>query len=200
MLTDNQKSLARRDGGKAIANRKRYLSNIETGLRTLRDDLEKSEALRGALPAEDVRTLARAALLVGQLAARLDADAREAKAIKADYDKRVKDARAEYGKLPHMEIADIVALSVLAGERAGISRYTMETIRERPHWIDDYLDGVAREAIIDLAHDCARNKSNPKGMVKHAVEVLIPVIKSNHAEIIGELTALAVAAQLERSR
>lgn len=198
-LNDSQRARAHIDGGKEISNRKRHLSQIETGLRTLRDECENSETLRGALAPDELKTLARAAVLVGQVAARLDADAREAKRIKADYDKRVKEAIAEYGNLPHTEIADIVALSVLAGERAGISRYTMDTIRERPHWLTSELTSVARDAINNLAHDCAREKNNPKGMVKRALEVLIPAIKENHADLIRELNALAVQAQLEKS-
>jgi hypothetical protein len=199
-LSDWQRTSARHDGGKAISNHKSHLSRTATAMRALGADAScPGNPLDGIFTGDELKTLRDATLLVDKACAALDAGAREAKRIKADYDKRVKEATAEYSKLPHTEIADIVALSVLAGERAGISRWTMDSIRELPSRLQYELSNVAREAISSLAHDCAREKNNPKGMVKRAQEVFIPIIKGNHAAIIRELNTLAVAAQLERS-
>lgn len=200
-LTSFQRDYARHDGGKPIGNLKSHLSRTATALRTLGADAARpGHSLDGIFSGDELKALRTAILLVDKACAALDADAREAKGIKADYDKRAKEALAEYGKLPHTEIADIVALSVLAGERAGISRYTMETIRERPHWLASELSSVARDAISSLAHSCARDKLNPKGLIGTATKVFIPTIKQNYAAIIRELNTIAVAEQMERIR
>lgn len=201
MLSDFQRDYARHDGGKPIANLKSHLSRTATALRALGADATRpGHSLDGIFTGAELKTLMTATLLVDKAYAALDADAREAKRIKADYDKRVTEALAEYGKLPRTGIADIVALSVLSGERAGISRYTMNTIRERPHWLTSELTSVARDAISSLAHACAREKSNPKGLVKQALDIFIPTILENHAAIIRELNTIAVAEKMERTR
>jgi len=199
-LTDWQRSSARHDGGKDTRNLKSHLSRMATALRTLHADASgTSNSLAGIFTGDELKTLRGATLLVDKACAVLDADVREAKRIKADYDKRVKEALAEYCKLPHTEIADIVALSVLAGERAGISRWTMDSIRQRPNRLKYELMEVARGAINSLANDCAREKNNPTGLVKSALAIFIPTIKENHAAIIRELNTIAVAEQMERS-
>jgi hypothetical protein len=200
-LTDWQRTSACHNGGKEIVNQKRHLSQMARALLNLRADASlPGNALDGLFSGDELETLRAAHLLVSEACAALDADAREAKRIKADHDKRVKEALAEYGKLPHTEIADIVALSVLAGERAGIERYVMDTIREHPHWLKSELSTVARDAIISLAHACASDKLNPKGLTRQAQDILIPTIKANHAAIIRELNTIPVAEQMERTR
>lgn len=200
-LSDLQRRRARHDGGKDISNQKGHLSRTATALRSLRGDATRpGNSLDGIFTGDELKILLAATLLVDKACATLDADAREAKRIKADYDKRVKEAIAEYSKLPHTEIADIVALSVLAGCRTGIDRYTMDSIRNRPRWMKSDLSSVARDAISALAHDCAREKNNPRGMVRQAQEVFIPTIKENHAAIIRELNTLAVVEQMENTR
>lgn len=200
-LTDWQRTTARHDGGKAIGNLKSHLSRTATAMRALgRDASSPGNPLDRIFSGDELQTLLAATLLVDKACAALDADAREAKRIKADYDKRVKEAMAEYSKLPHTEIADIVALAVLSGVREGISRYTMNTIRERPHWLKSELGSVVRDSISSLAHACAGEKNNPKGLTRRALEVFIPTIKENHAAIIRELNAIAVAEQLERTQ
>lgn len=198
-LTDFQRDYARYDGGKPIGHLKSHMRRTATALRSLGADATRpGSVIDGIFTGDELKTLRAATMLVDRACAALDADAREAKRIKADYDKRVKEALAEYGKLPHTEIADIVALSVLAGERAGISRYTLDTIRERPHWLKSELSSVARDAISSLAHACAREKLNPKGLIGQAQDIYIPFIKTGHAAIIRELNTIAVAAALEK--
>lgn len=200
-LTDWQRTSARHDGGKDISNRKSYLSRTATALRDLREDVtQPGRQIYGIFSGDELKTLLAATLLVDKACAALDADAREAKRIKVDYDKRVKEAMAEYGKLPHTEIADIVALSVLSGERAGIPRYTMDTIRDRPHWLERELRSVARDAISSLAHACAGEKNNPKGQIGTATKVFIPTIKETYGDLIRELNAIAVGEQMEKTR
>ncbi len=200
-LTDFQRDYARHDGGKPIGNLKSHLSRTATALRTLGADATRpGHMLDGIFTGDELKTLRDAILLVDKACTSLDADAREAKRIKADYDKRVKEALAEYNKLPHTEIADIVALSVLDGNRAGIDRHTMDTIRERPHWLKSELSSVARDAISSLAHACARDKNNPKGLTKQALDIFIPTIKENHAALIRELNTIAVGEQMEKTR
>jgi hypothetical protein len=200
-LTDFQRDYARHDGGKPIGNLKSHLSRTATALRTLGADATRpGHMLDGTFTGDELKTLRDAILLVDKACASLDADAREARRIKADYDKRVKDAVAEYGKLPHTEIADIVALSVLAGNRAGIDRHTMNTIRERPHWLNSELSSVARDAISSLAHADARDKVNPKSRIGTATRIFIPTIKENYAALIRELNTIAVAEQMEKTR
>lgn len=200
-LTDFQRDYARYDGGKPIGNLKSHLSRTETALRALgRDASTPGNQLDRIFSGDEMQTLRAATMLVDRACAALDADLREAKRIKADYDKRVKEALSEYNKLPHTEIADIVALSVLSGNRAGIDSYVMKTIRERPHWLKSELSSVARDAISALAHSDARDNNNPKGMTRQAVEIFIPTIKENHAALIRELNTIAVSEQMEKTR
>ncbi len=198
-LSDSQRSSARHDGGKDIANRKRFIAQVETGLRNLRDECEKSGALRGVLTPDEIKALARVAVIVGKVAAHLDADAREAKRIKADWDKRLNDAVAELGKLPRTSIDDIVVLAAMANHpRPPIGRYDLDYIRANPQRLKAEMETISRDATSSLAHACANDAAIPATR-RNAILIGMAAWKDKHADLIRELNAIAVAAQLEKN-
>lgn len=205
-LGDFQRDRARHTGGKEIADRKRHVSQLETGLRNLVADCERrsntevgyrtADVVWDVVSVDELKALQRAAEALHKVAASLDKAAAEAKRIKADYDAHVEQAQAALGKLPK-GVADIVALSACA-QRTPVYHWTLERMRARPREVLDDLNDIRREAISTLAHRCAREGIQPAGFAD-TIRLAMPAAAEKHAALIGELNALAVAAQLEKS-
>lgn len=195
MLSDAQRREAVLFGDKPQANKKANCARTSTAIRNLVTDTGSG------FSADDIAVLTRAAELLDAAAARLKVDAREARAIKAEHDKRVADAISILATLPTDTIADCVAV-LGTTSRIPVGRYEMERFR-RPdsYWgtIHTILRDTAHDAIRRMAHDCARDKIDPAQRRQQIIDGLAAQ-KITHAEIINELNALAVAEQLETTK
>lgn len=194
MLSDAQRREAVYFGDKPQTNKKANCARTSTAIRNLVTDTDSG------FSADDIAVLTRAAELLDAAAARLKVDAREARAIKAEHDKRVADAISILATLPTDTIADCVAV-IGTTSRIPVARYEMERFRRRgSYWgpIHSNLRGSAHDAIRHMAHDCARDKIDPAQRRQQIIDGLTAQ-KITHAELINELTALAVAEQLEES-
>lgn len=210
MLTEFQRSRARFDGGKDYSTRVRQARTVENGLRGIvganklaRSDVKSSlntVELADSLTEDEARTLAKAAVIVGKVAAILEADTREANRIKADYEKRRKDAATQLRTLPHASIDEIVAL-LGAESRTPLDRYEMDRIRNGQTFgtLQAHLREKASNAIGALATTCAYEGQDPAEFTLEVADKL-PGLALQHADLISELTALTVAEQLERTR
>lgn len=198
MLTEIQQERARYDGGKDIGHRKSHLARSATALRKLRNDATQAgNALDGLFTSAEIEAISAAIQAVGKACDRLDADNRDAKAIKADYDKRVKEAAAVFDTLPHTSIDDIVALAALNNPTQPISRYELIYIRETPQQLKNEMATIARDTLGDLARSCAYKKASPSA-TRFGILTVMQAWKNKHADLISELNTLAVQAQLEK--
>lgn len=192
MLSDAQRREAVYFGDKPQTNKKANCARTSTAIRNLVADAGSG------FSAADIAVLAHAAELLDAAAARLKVDAREARAIKAEHDKRVADAISILATLPTDTIADCVAV-LGTTSRIPVGLYEMERFRHRnSYWgtIHTILRDTAHDAIRRMAHDCARDKIDPAQRRQQIIDGLTAQ-KITHAEIINELNALAVAEQLE---
>lgn len=197
MLTDPQKSKARHDGGKEIANKKRHAAHVKTALVNLRNDCNGGSAdLAGLLTQDEIDTLTQAVHIVDRIAATLEKDAAEAKRIKADYDKRVKAATDVLNELPHATPADIIALAAFSGGGALWSFDDHIGAIRRGDMVDYQLKGIFRDAAASIAHDIATKELHP-GVTATAILLALPQMKDKHAALIAELTTIAVAKKLQ---
>ncbi|OJW78004.1 hypothetical protein [Thiobacillus sp. 65-1402] len=190
MLSDLQKSQALHDGGAVIAARKAHMARTATALRKIDPNdygltAGESTAIRAALTAMD------------KVIASLAKDAREADAIRKDYEKRLTAARKEFATLLYADVADCIAL-IATAERVPFYGFELRSFRDRSSPVGNSLHTKARDAIHSIAHTCARDKLDP---ATRRQEVLagLPALKERHADLIRELTTLAVAERLEQT-
>lgn len=199
-LSNFQRSRARFEGGKDIKSHKSHLARTATAIRKLRDDASQpGNELDGVFSSDELQTIRDTCQMVDRAIARLESDAREADRIKADYDKREQEAIAEMRTLPHASIDDIVAL-LGAHQRQPLDHYDMERIRTR-HWGKGVLDQLREHAICaigGLGRSCAYDGKNPAEFRQQIAERL-PQMKQQHADLIRELSTLAVAQQMEKT-
>lgn len=195
MLNDTQRRQAIFDGAIPHNNLKASVLRAGTSIRNL------VATRQAGLSDADIRALECAVQILYDTAKRLQADAREAKHIKADYEKHVERALHALSALPTDTIADCVAVIALE-TRNPVSAWEMDSFRRfgGARWssIHDVLKASSRHTVFDLARTCAREKTPPAYCLSQAQERL-PAMKITHAALINELNALAVAEQMEAS-
>lgn len=199
-LTSIQRDQARYKGSAEIRTRKSYLKRSATAIRQLADESTKEwSALHGTFTDKELNLIRAAGQLVDRATASLADDIREADRIKADYDKRLKAAMDAFANLPRAGIDDCVALLGTASRRP-VHSFEMERLRTGAIFctIKDYLAAMVDDAVRSLAGDCARAKLDPTARRQEIIAGL-PALKEQHADLIRELTALAVAEQMEKS-
>lgn len=190
MLNESQKSQARHEGGKPIADKKAHLARAATAMRKVIGD-------PSGLTLGDVTAMHNALKVMDKVIAKLDQDARAANAIKKDHERRFKEALEALDHLPSIAIDDIVALASIAGELSDLKalaagRYAgVET-----QWA---LRDVIRSALSWLAYKVARDQLDPAAY-RESVRGEMQAHKDRHAELIQKLNTLAVAEQMEKSK
>lgn len=199
-LTSIQRDQARYKGSAEIRTRKSYLKRSATAIRQLAEETTKDwSALHGVFTDKELKLIRAAGQLVDRATARLSEDIREADAIKADYEKRRKIAMESFASLPRADVSDCIALIGTAYRRP-LDGYALERFRTGQIFgtIKSELNDLANDAIRTLAEACARDKLNFAER-RHEILEGLPAMKEQHADLIRELTALAVTEQLEKS-
>ncbi|KVW92634.1 hypothetical protein [Thiobacillus denitrificans] len=187
MLTDSQKDRARFDGGKDQANRRRQLRQLRTGLINVRRD--------AAMPTDDNVALTEAVRALDRLLVEVENDLSAAKNIKRDWDQHVALAHALLVAIPLPGVADIIALGELAHE-IGYPRMLLNDI-ENYGW-NHAAATLKRNALDSLAHRCASDAKPPTEFVA-AIRATMPAAAARHADLIRQITTLAVSEQLQKT-
>lgn len=200
MLTDTQKSQARYDGGKPIADRKAHLARAATAMRKVISD--PSVPAIPTITLGDATAMRKALAVMDKIIAQLEQDAREANAIKADYERRLKDAWDALGKLPSSAVDDVVAVASIAmaglSDLKALTNGTSRTYHPYRPDVQWALRQAARDAVYSLAIAVANRQLDPAAYAE-SVRGEMQAHKDRHAELIQKLNTLAVAERMEKS-
>lgn len=199
-LTSIQRDQARYKGSAEIRSRKSYLKRSATAIRQLAEESTKDwSALRGVFTDKELKLIRAAGQLVDRATDRLSEDIREADAIRADYEKRLKIAMESFASMPRADVADCIALLATANRRP-LDGYELERFRTGQIFgtVMSELNERVSDAIRTLADACASDKLNFAHR-RHQILEGMPAMKEQHAELIRELNTLAVAEQMERA-
>lgn len=198
MLTDYQKSTARHDGGKKLANRKSHLARVGSALHSLIAAQDTTAA--DGLTAEDRQILASAAAVVDRLTRALAGDVRDAKRIKTEYDRRCHAATQALRALVSTP-ADTVALAALAEPRRNFDDVATEYER-MPRWAKPEVETLLRDAVAILADRIALRMTDREEVPTAQIAALaadLPAARERHAEVIRRIQAVLVQAEMERA-
>lgn len=201
MLATHQKSSARYDGGKHLANRKRHLAQTRSAVLSLALEIEKgtnTEQLAGCAGIKDVATLRAAAAILGRIEASYGKDAAEAKRIKDAHDARYKAAGKALHALLKDKIADVIALYAVAQPRdtyGYLNDLRSYLQRSTNHWLY-HLETMQRDAIAELCYAATRQEWTPQAYCA-ALAPQLDEARILHAGLIAEVKAHAVAQRLE---
>ncbi len=199
-LTSIQRDQARYKGSSDIRTRKSYLKRSATAIRQLAaESTNEWSGLHGVFSDKELKLIRAAGQLVDRATTRLSEDIREADAIRADYDKRRKIALESFASLPRAGIDDCIALIATANRRP-LDGYDLERFRSGQIFgtVKGELADRANDALRDLADACARDKLNFAER-RHQILEGLPAMKEQHADLIRELNALAVAERMEKT-
>lgn len=185
MLTGIQKSRARFDGGQEQSNRRRHLRQLRTSLFNVRSD--------AALQPDDHASIAQTLRVLDRLLSEVQADLAAAKNIKRDWDKHVSLAYALLDAIPLAGVADVIALGELARE-LGSPRLLLEDI-EHFGW-HHKAGSIMNESLATLSRRCASDQKDPAEFVA-TVRAAMPAAAAKHADLIRQITTLAVAQQMD---
>jgi hypothetical protein len=187
MLTESQKSIARFNGGQDQTNRRRHLRQLRTSLFNVRSD--------AALQPADHASIAQTLRVLDRLLAEVQSDLAAAKNIKRDWDKHVSMAYTLLDAIPLAGVADVIALGELARE-LGSPRLLLEDIG---HFGWHYKAGsIMNESLATLSRRCASDQKDPTEFAA-SVRAAMPAAAAKHADLIRQITTLAVAQQMEAS-
>lgn len=198
-LTSIQRDQACYKGSAEIRKRKSYLKRSATAIRQLADESANEwSALHGVFTDKELKLIRAAGQLVDRATARLSEDIREADAINADYEKRRRIALDLFATLPRVDIGAQIAL-IGVNYRKPLDGYEMERFRSGQIFgsVQSELEERCNNAILSLAEGCARGKLNPAARRQEILERL-PALKEQHADLIRELTTIAVAQQMRK--
>ena len=201
MLTDIQKSSARHDGGKTLANKKRHLAQTRSALLSVVKNIEGGYAapqINAARPSKkDLDILRAAAGVLAGIEASYARDAAEAKRIQSQYETDLKAATLALHGLITDKIADTIALYAVALPRETPALRELREDLQRPgsYW-SLQLDFMRREAVGQLAyHLVTRQGGNPQSYCAALAPQLVEA-RVQHAELIAQVKAHAVAQKI----
>lgn len=199
MLTNQQQSAARYDGGKAIANRKRHLAQVKSALISLCAEIEAGTN-PAALTTTEVAALRTAARLVAGIETAYAKDASEAKRIQTEYEARVKLAASTVRALVHDRIADTIALYAIAfpsqSDRRALDDLGADTARSPASWtwrVDDLL----RAAVSELSWRIVHKGGVPPAAWCAALDLRAE--RDRHAALIARIKACVVADRIQEA-
>lgn len=198
-LSDFQKGQARFYGGKTIKAHKAYLARTATAIRKLRNDAATMGGqLDGVFDADEMQTIRATCELIDRAVARLEADAREADRIKKAYEAHEARAEKALSLLPLNDLEGVIAIAEIAGDLTpGIRMYSPLEAARRNGVRYTHRD-LLIHAVKYLARDCAIRGQDVATYVEN-VRTQMPAAATKHADLIRELTTLAVAERLEQT-
>jgi hypothetical protein len=201
MLTDIQKSSARHDGGKTLANKKRHLAQTRSALlsvvKAIQGEYTTQQLVDAQVTPKDLDTLRAAAGVLACIEDSYARDAEAARRIQAQYEADLKAATLALHSLITDKIADTIALYAVALPRETPALRELREDLQRPgsYW-SMKLDFMQREAIGQLAyHLVTRQGGNPQSYCA-ALAPQLADARVQHAELIARVKAHAVAQKI----
>lgn len=186
MLSDMQKSSARFDGGKPLANYRSHLRRTRSTLWSVR---------AGTHSQTDSAILEQACVVLDRQLAEIETELTEAKRIKRDWDQRKSVALKALSMLPSASVADVIALADL-DHQIGAPHLLTGAVQTYG-WA--YMSTqLRRDAIDGLAYRCACDGA-PVDQCVETLRAAMPAAAAMRAALIETINTLAVAEQMQRA-
>lgn len=199
MLTDYEKSSARHNGGKHLANRKSHLARVKTALADISDRAGTMGALVDQLSRKELTTLREASCIVARLERLVERDLVAARKIKATHDNAVGAAGIALRGLVKDKIADSIALFALAfPESVSAQADLARAVATTPASWEWRVEQILRDAVTELTHRIVNKPASPTSYCA-ALAGEMTAARERHADLISKIKAAAVQVKLMKA-